>query len=248
MAEHDGGEILSFHLDQVKPGERLDDLLHHAAEAGADLLVLGARSHVTARRVAMLAPCSVLMVPDNTTLSLDHLLVPVDFSEAAAEAFREGVRLAEGGGGRCTVVAVECDDDPWLDWRDQPHKLDEKLLQFVRQSATGSSAAVTCLVEPIEHSTTALGRGLHAAPRNIEGADIASTIVNVAERQGATVIAIGTRGRTRAASVLLGSVTEKVVQLSPIPVLVVKQPGERLTLIRGLLERLRQQQPSLVVG
>ncbi len=236
-----------FHLDPARSGDLLDELLQRAAAMPADLLIVGARRHVTARRVAMLAPCSVLMVPDGTALGLTRILVPVDFSEASADAVKVGTALARAAGGECHFVSVECDDDPWLDWRDQPEHLSAKLREFVRDSG-GEAAWNTCLVEAIRHSGDALADvGLHAPAHAIEGADIASTIVSAAGDENSTLIVLGTRGRSRAASILVGSVTEKVVQFSPLPVLAVKLRGARLGLLRGLLERLRRP-PALVAS
>lgn len=246
MAGAEGARLTSFHVNPKRQGDTLDELLHETAALEADLLVVGARSHVTARRLAMLAPCSVLMVPDEGDLRLERVLVPVDFSDAAAEAVREGWRLARAADGDCTVLAVESDDDTWLDWHKEPRHLEEKLESFVAESV--GSVAVECAVVPLTHSAMSLGRELHQAPRNIEGADIAATIVAEAEKRRSTLVVMGTRGRTMAASILLGSVTEKVVQLSTVPVLAVKRDGERLGLLRGLLERLRADQPTLVVG
>lgn len=240
-----GSTITRFHVDTKRPGETLDALLNHAASEQVDLLVLGARSHVTARRVAMLAPCSVLMVPDQTALRLTRLLVPVDFSSTAAEAVREGARIAAASGGHCKVVAVECDDDPWLDWHDSPHHLDNRLEEFLME-AVGKNHNLTTLVQPIERTALRRDHGPHELPRGVEGSDIAETILGVAEQWGTTMIVMGTRGRTSAASILIGSVTEKVVQMSPIPVLAVKQHGERLGLLEGLMERLRGRQPLVV--
>jgi nucleotide-binding universal stress UspA family protein len=49
-------------------------------------------------------------------------------------------------------------------------------------------------------------------------------IVAAAQEQGADLIVMGTHGRRGLAHVLLGSVAEKVVQTSPVPVLTVRQP------------------------
>lgn len=53
-----------------------------------------------------------------------------------------------------------------------------------------------------------------------------SRIVEVATEIGASLIVVGSRGRTGLPHVLLGSVAERVVQIAAIPVTVVKQaPG-----------------------
>lgn len=49
-------------------------------------------------------------------------------------------------------------------------------------------------------------------------------ILEVAEREGARLIAMGAQGRTALGDVLLGSKVERVTRLAPIPVTVVKTP------------------------
>ncbi len=50
----------------------------------------------------------------------------------------------------------------------------------------------------------------------------AEEIVRIAKEENADMIAVGTRGRSKIKTILLGSVAESVVRLSEIPVLVVK--------------------------
>ena len=50
----------------------------------------------------------------------------------------------------------------------------------------------------------------------------ATRILEVAEREGAQLIVVGSQGRTGLAHVLLGSKAERVARLSPIPVTIVK--------------------------
>ena len=52
----------------------------------------------------------------------------------------------------------------------------------------------------------------------------ATRILDVAAKTGATQIVMGSQGRTGLAHLLLGSKAERVAQLSPIPVTIVKSP------------------------
>lgn len=47
---------------------------------------------------------------------------------------------------------------------------------------------------------------------------------------------IGSRGRTGAAGVLLGRVTEQLIRKSTVPVLAAKKKGECIGVLRALLE------------
>lgn len=56
-----------------------------------------------------------------------------------------------------------------------------------------------------------------------EGGSVAEQIVDAAERSGADVIVMASHGRSGVARMLLGSVASKVLTLSPLPVLIVRQ-------------------------
>jgi nucleotide-binding universal stress UspA family protein len=53
------------------------------------------------------------------------------------------------------------------------------------------------------------------------GGDVARTIIEVAQEKAAEAIIVGKRGTGRVAGLLLGSVSQKLVSLSPLPVTVV---------------------------
>ena len=55
--------------------------------------------------------------------------------------------------------------------------------------------------------------------------DPASSIVNLAEMEGADLIVMGTHGRTGFSRLLMGSVAELVVRRAKCPVLTFKQPA-----------------------
>jgi nucleotide-binding universal stress UspA family protein len=52
-------------------------------------------------------------------------------------------------------------------------------------------------------------------------------ILNVAREEGADLIVVGCHGRSRIPRALLGSVAEKVVRMSPVPVLTVRCPSSQ---------------------
>jgi nucleotide-binding universal stress UspA family protein len=70
-------------------------------------------------------------------------------------------------------------------------------------------------VAPLQSATTELVAGLPPG-----------RIVEVAEREGAQLIVIGSRGLTGLSHILVGSVAERVAQLAPMPVVIVKRQAE----------------------
>ena len=60
-----------------------------------------------------------------------------------------------------------------------------------------------------------------------EGKRVSQVMGDEAERWGATLIVMGTHGRTGLAHVLMGSVAERVVQKAPCPVLTIRHPDRK---------------------
>jgi SulP family sulfate permease len=71
-----------------------------------------------------------------------------------------------------------------------------------------------------------------------EGAHVAHAINRVAEAHGCDLVVMATRGRSRSAAVLLGSVTEETIIETRIPLLVVKHYGAQLGVIRALIDKV----------
>lgn len=64
--------------------------------------------------------------------------------------------------------------------------------------------------------------GVRCEPLTVEHARAADGIVETARSVGADLIVMGSHGRSGVARLVLGSVATKVLQLSPVPVLIVK--------------------------
>ena len=217
----------------VLKGPLSDRLMGFAAEQDVDLILLGHRPDHPAgrgslvRRLAMQAPCSIWIVPHGSPLSLKRIMVPVDFSQPAADAMCVAASMATMCGeaeflalhvySNEAVLTYE-EDDPVL-----LGQMEEAFEQFI--------APIDC-------------RDVTVTPLFEEGTNVAHTIHRVAREQNVNLKVMATRGRSRSATILLGSVTEGVIIEARTPVLVVKHFGARLGVLQVILDRRFRQRGS----
>ncbi len=140
-----------------------------------------------------------------------RLLIPVDGSDSSLKAARFALRLARREGG--TVMAVHVvDEENAADlarYTDSPEeeiitrmeKSGEGYLDTVREWARAQGIPLSCEVRV-------------GVPHRV--------LLAMATETGADLIVMGTVGRRGPRRVLVGSVTERVIAHSPVPVLVVK--------------------------
>jgi nucleotide-binding universal stress UspA family protein len=207
---------------RVRVSPPLDVYLQDAVALRADLVLVGAGDtrRTLARRLAMKAPCSVWMVPGGAEARISSLLAPVDFSPRSADALGVAVKIAGAAGlERCHVLHT---------------RFDPATAGYEEYEETANLEAHESL-----HLFLARidGEGTNLEPILIESADVGNSILRVAADLRSSLIVMGTRGRSRAASVILGSETEHVLTASPVPVLAVKHFGAGLRLIDAFLDR-----------
>jgi nucleotide-binding universal stress UspA family protein len=209
----------------VLKGPLIDRLLAYAAEQEVELLLVGhRRSHpgrwMLARRLAMKATCSVWLVPEGVPAVLSRILVPIDFSEHAADTLCVATSLARlNGSADCLALHVYF-NEARATYAEYDQVLRGKEAQAYQQ-----------FIAPINT------QGVPVTPLFEEGANVAHVIDRVAAKEGANLIVMATRGRSRSAAILLGSVTEETIIETRIPLLVVKHFGARLGVLQALLDR-----------
>jgi nucleotide-binding universal stress UspA family protein len=147
---------------------------------------------------------------------VSRILVPTDFSGGAEAALRWARRLADALRARLIVL----------------HVVDLTALALAADPAGGAMAAAAVGVfDRVRDDARAQMRALAARVRPtrtlVEEGPPRATILEVAGRERADLIVMGTHGRTGLARVLFGSVAEHVVRTSPVPVLTVRAPAAR---------------------
>jgi len=231
-------ELVSLAEFDVLHGALSDRLLDYVTEFQADLVLIGAKQRKLGARLAMVAPCSVAILPADVAARVSHLLVAFDFSHDAAETLRWATSLVAADPTiRCTALHVMTHEstDLFAGHESEPARMEA--MRALLTDANRHGVEVTPRLAEVDRGSGDIGGRFFSLPASIQGADVAHTILEEAAACGADCIALSTRGRSRSASVLLGSVTEKVIERAGMPLLIGKHAGRRLGLADILLGR-----------
>jgi nucleotide-binding universal stress UspA family protein len=216
----------------VLEGPLLDQLLRLSTGRQRDLILLGhrrARSghRAMARRLAMVAPASVWLVPEGASPEITHILAPIDFSDHSADALSVAIAIARANGlDRLSALHVYVDPSTI--------RYDEHIEEVIGEE----EAAFEKLLARVD------SKGIEVEPIFVEGGRITEEILRTAQQQRCDLIVMNTRGRSRAASVLLGSTTSDTMADTMVPMLAVKHFGSRMSLIEALTNHRIWDQPS----
>jgi nucleotide-binding universal stress UspA family protein len=146
------------------------------------------------------------------TIAPKLILVPTDFSAPSAQALRYGAALAERFSAHLLVIYA----DPFV-----------SPIDFTISAAGVFDVPREELVESTREqlqafAETNVSRSVPYDVRVVIGTPI-DAIVTQASETGANVIVMGTHGRTGLRRLLVGSVTEAVMRLAPVPVIIVHE-------------------------
>jgi universal stress protein A len=138
-------------------------------------------------------------------------LVAIDGSPGSRRALDVAMRLAKGADAELDVVTVEDYRQVARDLRNPRQAA--RVMRKVRESCD-------TLVERARQRASKAGIETHS--RVLDSDEPAATLAGFAKSQGADLIIVGSRGRSQARQMVLGSVAERVVRLAPCTVVVVR--------------------------
>ncbi len=143
------------------------------------------------------------VVADADMMHIRNILVPVDFGEASGDALDLAIRIGAKVGAKLTLLhvfhvppmAYSYDPTPWVvDW------------------STASRAQLDALAAATKR------RHLDSESLWMEG-DPRSSIIDAARDRSADLIVAGTHGRRGVTKILFGSVADRLVRTSPVPLI-----------------------------
>jgi nucleotide-binding universal stress UspA family protein len=199
-------------------GEPRERIVEVAAERGVDLIVMGTHgrrglSHAffgsVAERVVRTSPVPVLTTGSSEGGdTFRHVLVATDFGEPAEHAVATASELATKFDAKLTLVHAYAMPTTIYDERAY-----WPTAEIIKNAEIALAGALAKTRERAPAAESVLVRG-----------DAREGILAVARERKADLVVMGTHGRRGLPRMFLGSVAERVVQVSPVPVLTVGAP------------------------
>lgn len=152
-------------------------------------------------------------------MGIRRILIPIDYSEHSKAALAYGAELAVAFGAALDVVHVwdrpsYVTDAVMVQRPGEAHKpIGELIRENAQKDMNEFMADIT------------LPSGVPTQSRLLSG-DPAATLIHELKKGEHDLVVLSTHGRTGFAHLLLGSIAEKVVRMSPVPVLTVPLRGQ----------------------
>lgn len=229
MQELDPQGLLDYEMI-VEEGNPLPTFLRWAKIKDVDLIVAGRKTNLRgsgslSKSLAQKAPCSVLFLTERHALShIKRVLVPLDFSEHSKLIFDFAERICKDLDSE--IVGLHIYEVPHGYYK--TGKTYEEFAEIMLGHAENDfKKFVKKYLEKSFECHFILDDERHAG----------ELIIDSAKEHGTDLIIMGSKGRTASASILLGSVAEKLVQANnEIPMLILKKKGENMGFFEALFK------------
>jgi len=206
---------------EVREGKTLHEIIDQIAEHHAELVILGKKpnresSGLLGNSLARRSPSSLLFVPHTAKKQLRVMLVPVDFSENAGLALQRAISINDARKKPAKIICLHVYDMPDLSYY-KINKNFEQLKEIIEGDMR--EAFDNFLEKYIPNLKDIVEKQVVERTR----LSTAGHIQSLAEEWGADLLIVGAKGHTSLERLLLGSVTEKLIQLNEnIPTLIVR--------------------------
>ncbi len=212
---------------EVRIGHPFTELVEACRAHSADLLVMGAKGSknepnrigAIAAKCVRKAPVDVLVVREDAQGPFKKIVTCVDFSENSAKAVHCALHVAQQDGATLdclhvyqSALAMSLDYGGFAP--SMPATIDPEAVDNWRKDLEAFLAPLTR--DASEVKVTALIK---------ERVNIREAILEHVNDVHATLVVLGTRGKTGLREMLIGTTAEKIVQHAPCSILAVKPDG-----------------------
>lgn len=218
---------------EVREGNAPDQILKLADQKDVDLIVLGKKIGLPGKgilpgKLAKVANRSILMVPEILPKIMDRILVPIDFSRHSLLALQQAQKIKETSETPIEVNCIHAYRIPF-GWH-TTGKSEKEFAEIMRGHA----------IKDYEKFLKKAGPQYRDIPCQFildNDNNVAQKIYRQAVKQQSDIIIIGSKGKTAAATVLMGSNAERLADYDRnIPLLVVKDKNENIGFLQALLK------------
>jgi nucleotide-binding universal stress UspA family protein len=217
-------------VTEVKEGNPTDKILKWSGIKEVDLIIMGRKRELKGKgvlpnKLAKIAHASMILVPETSKPQINSILVPLDYSKFSFMALEQAQQLADETGATITLQNVyfvpsgyHSTGKSYEEFADIMKKNAEKNYSEFAKEHGFDEDKYTCV---------------YSLDENAEPSD---KIFEKAEEDKMDLIVMGSKGRTGIASILVGSIAEKLIQRdNSIPLLIVKDKKENMGFFEAIL-------------
>jgi nucleotide-binding universal stress UspA family protein len=208
--------------------DQMEIFMRWALIKDVDLIIMGRKETLKgngslAKGIAKKAPCSILMLQEKRPAGLPKkIMVPTDFSDHTEMIYEFSERICKDL--HAELVPVHIYQVPH--GYSKTGKTFEEFSEIMKENANKD-------FKKFLHKNNHLDLDCHFVLNESE--DEGKLLLEEANKIGADMILLGSRGRTKSAAILLGSVAEKLVMVNNVlPMLIFKKKGETVGFFEAL--------------
>ncbi len=208
--------------------DQMEIFLRWALIKDVDLIIMGRKETLEgngslAKGIAKKAPCSILMLQEKRPAGLPKkIMVPTDFSDHTEMIYQFSERICKDL--HAELVPVHIYQVPH--GYSKTGKTFEEFSEIMKENASKD-------FKKFLHKNNHRDLDCHFVLN--ESGDEGKLLLEEANKINADMILLGSRGRTKSAAILLGSVAEKLVMVNNVlPMLIFKKKGETVGFFEAL--------------
>ena len=226
LEEHFDNQEVEVNVEIIE-GKPFNTILHWVEVKKIDFFIAGRKEKmqgngVLPHKLSRKLSCSVLFIPEIEPQEIKKILVPVDFSDHSMLALKTALHIASHGD-EVEIVCFHMYNVP-LGYYKTGKSYDEfaELMQF------NSIEHFQKFIRPLE-------RHINFSSHLIDKAPTHELIVNEINEGGYDLVIVGSKGQSVGSFILLGSTTEKLIQVNNASLTwVVKKKDENISFFQAI--------------
>ena len=207
---------------EIRHGDVLKELLAEINTQDADVALIGQDADtdvhgIKAKKMARRVSCNSLVIPSNATPGISRIMVPIDFSDHAAQALRTALAIQNSFGEEVEIICVHVYEMPYF----AGFNIGKTEAVFNRMVKEDREEAFQAFMA--EHSP---GDATNISAKLIEKRDprISNYLLKYAKDVGVDFVVMGAKGHSTVDLLMMGSVTESFLAGNEdIPVMIVRK-------------------------